>query len=67
MLGIVDSFSNKWVPTNGCQQMGGILMGTNCVPLLVNLFLNFYENEFLDKLIEEGKRRLARKCNLSLH
>ena len=51
----------------GANKWGGILMGTNCVPLLVNLFLNFYENEFLDKLIEEGKRRLARKCNLSLH
>ena len=47
------------------QQMVGILMGTNCAPLLADLFLYSYENEFLDKLIKEGKRKLARKFNLS--
>ena len=43
-------------------------MGTNCanyVPLLVDLFLYSYEDEFLDKLIKEGKRKLAKKLNLS--
>ena len=30
-----------------------------------NLFLYSYENEFLDKLIKEGKRKLARRFNLS--
>ena len=40
-------------------------MGTNCAPLLVDLFLYSYENEFLDKLIKKGKRKLARKFNLS--
>ena len=33
--------------------------------LLADLFLYSYENEFLDKLIKEGKRKLARKFNLS--
>ena len=47
------------------RQMVGIPMGTNCAPLLADLFLYSYENEFLDKLIKEGKRRLARKFNLS--
>ena len=47
------------------RQMVGIPMGTNCVPLLADLFLYSYENEFLDKLIKEGKRKLARKFNLS--
>ena len=47
------------------QQMVGIPMGTNCAPLLADLFLCSYENEFLDKLIKEGKRKLARKFNLS--
>ena len=42
-------------------------MRTNCAPLLVDLFLYSYENEFLDKLIKEGKRKLARKFNLSYH
>ena len=40
-------------------------MGTNCAPLLADLFLYSYENEFLDKLIKEGERKLARRFNLS--
>ena len=47
------------------RRMVGIPMGTNCAPLLANLFLYSYEDEFLDKLIKEGKRKLARKFNLS--
>ena len=47
------------------RQMVGIPMGTNCAPLLADLFLYSYENEFLDKLIKEGKRKLARQFNLS--
>ena len=47
------------------RQMVGIPMGTNYAPLLADLFLYSYENEFLDKLIKEGKRKLARKFNLS--
>ena len=58
MLGLVDSFSNKWL---------AFPMGTNCAPLLADLFLYSYENEFLDKLIKEDKRKLARKFNLSYH
>ena len=42
-------------------------MGTNCALLLANLFLNSSKNEFLDKLIKKGKRKLARKFNLSYH
>ena len=34
------------------RQMVGIPMGTNCVPLLADLFLYSYENEYLDKLIK---------------
>ena len=40
------------------RQMVGIPMGTNCAPLLPDLFLYSYENEFLDKLIKEGKESL---------
>ena len=47
------------------RQMVGIPMGTNCAPLLANLFLYSIENEFLDNLIKEGKRKLARKFSLS--
>ena len=47
------------------RQMVGIPMGTNCAPLLADLFLYSYKNEFLDKLIKDGKRKLARKFILS--
>ena len=47
--------------------MVGILVGTNCAPLLADLLLYSYENEFLDKLIKEGKTKLARKFNLLYH
>ena len=47
------------------RQMDGIPMGINCAPLLADLFLYSFENEFLDKLIKEGKRKLARKFSLS--
>ena len=46
------------------RQMVGIPMATNCVPLLADLFLYSYENERLDKLIKEGKRKLAGRFNL---
>ena len=42
------------------RQTIGIPMGTNCVPLLADLFLYSYESEFLDKLVNEGKRKLAK-------
>ena len=35
--------------------------------LLADLFLYSYKNEFLDKLIKEGKRKHARKFSLSYH
>ena len=44
--------------------MVGIPVRTNCAPLLADLFLYSYENEFLDKLIKEGKWQLARKFSL---
>ena len=37
---------------------------TNCAPLLADLFLYSYENEFLDNMIRSGYRRLARSFNL---
>ena len=46
------------------RQVIGIPMGTNCTPLLTDLFLYSYENEFLDNMIRSGHRRLARSFNL---
>jgi hypothetical protein len=41
------------------QQTVGILMGTNCVPLLADLFLYSYEAEFIQKLLHEKNKPLA--------
>ena len=46
------------------RQVTGVPMGTNCAPLLADLFLYCYENEFLDNMIRSGHRRLARSFNL---
>ena len=46
------------------RQVVGIPMGTNCAPLLADLFLYSYENEFLDNMIRSGHRRLSRSFNL---
>ena len=40
------------------RQTVGIPMGTNCATLLPDLCLFFYENEFSNKLIKEGKKSL---------
>ena len=47
-------------------QVIGISMGTNCAPLLADLFLYSYENEFLDNMIRGGHRRLARSIESML-
>ena len=39
-------------------------MGTNCAPLLVDLFSYSYESEFLDSLVRSGHRKLAWSFNL---
>ena len=36
-------------------QVVGIPMGTNCAPLLADLFLYSYESEFLQKLVKDKK------------
>jgi hypothetical protein len=41
------------------QQSVGIRIGTNCAPLLADLFLYPYEAEFIQKLLHENKKSLA--------
>ena len=52
---------NKYVRFGGqlFRQTVGIPIGTNCAPLLADLFLYSCENELLDK------RKLAKQFNLS--
>ena len=48
---------NMFVSFGGalCQQVVGIPMGTNCAPLLADLFLYSYESEFLQNLVKDKK------------
>ena len=45
------------------HQVIGIQMGTNCAPLLADLFLYSHENEFPDNMINSSHRKLARSFN----
>jgi hypothetical protein len=38
-------------------------MGTNCVPLLADLFLYSYETEFVQKLLRDNNKKLAVSFN----
>jgi hypothetical protein len=40
-------------------------MGTNCAPLLADLFLYSYESEFLQKLVKDKKIHEARAFNVT--
>ena len=57
---------NIFVQFRGClfHQVIGIPMGTNCPPLLAELFRFLCENEYLDNIIRNGHKRLARSFNL---
>ena len=45
------------------QQTIGIPMGTNFAPLLADLFLYSYEAEFVQSLLQAGKKHLAQQFN----
>ena len=47
------------------QQTVGIPMGTNCAPLLADIFLYSYEADFVQSLLSTGKRHLASRFNLT--
>ncbi|KAK3103369.1 hypothetical protein FSP39_018776 [Pinctada imbricata] len=47
------------------RQIVGIPMGTNCAPLLADIFLYSYEAEFIQSLVSEGKRYLASDFNFT--
>ena len=47
------------------QQIVGILMGTNCAPLLANIFLYSYEAEFIQSLLSTGRKQLASRFNFT--
>lgn len=45
------------------RQSIGIPMGTDCAPIVADLFLFSYEYDFLDRLTKQKKLHLARKFN----
>ena len=47
------------------QQTVGIPMGTNCAPLLADIFLYSYEADFVQSLLSTGKKHLASRFNLT--
>ena len=47
------------------QQTIGIPMGTNCAPLLADLFLYSYEAEFIQKLLSNKQKKLAACFNFT--
>jgi hypothetical protein len=47
------------------QQVVSIPMGTNCAPLLADLFLYSYESEFLQNLVKDKKIHETRAFNFT--
>jgi hypothetical protein len=47
------------------QQTFGIPMGTNCAPLLADLFHYSYEADFIHGLLKKNKKKLARSFNFT--
>ena len=41
------------------QQIVRIPMGTNCAPLLADIFLYSYEAEFIQYMLSTGKKKIA--------
>jgi hypothetical protein len=58
--------SNTFILNDGVlrKQILGIPMGTNCAPMLANLYLYFYESRFVDK-VALSDVTLARKMRMS--
>ena len=48
------------------QQTVGIPMGTNCAPLLADLFLYSYEADFIHGLLKKNEKKIARSFNFTL-
>ena len=51
------------------QQIVGIPMGTNCAPLLADIFLYSYEAEFIQSLLSTGKKKnsISVQLHIQIH
>ena len=48
------------------QQTAVIHMGTNCAPLLADLFIYSYEADFMQELLNKNEKKLARSFNFTI-
>ena len=58
---LIDNMDNIFVIFGGrvFQQTVCIPMGTNCAPLLINLFRYLYEADFIQGLLKKNEKKLA--------
>jgi hypothetical protein len=61
MLGFLLDIMYSVVGDQIFQQSVGIPMGTNCAPLLADLFLYSYEAEFVQKLLQDNNKQTKKK------
>ena len=47
------------------QKVIGITKGTNCAPLLADIFIYSYEAEFIQTIIKSGRRHLAKSFHFT--
>jgi hypothetical protein len=59
MLGFLVDNINAVFEDQVFQQSAGIPMGTNCAPLLADLFFYSYQAEFVQKLLRHNNKKLA--------
>jgi len=64
---LIDNIDNIFVIFGGrvFQQTVGIHMGTNCAPLLADLFLYSYEAYFIQGFLKKNEKKLARSFNFT--
>jgi hypothetical protein len=47
------------------EQTVGNYVGTNCVPILADLFVYSYEADFIQRLVRKNEKKLARSFNFT--
>ena len=49
------------------EQTVGNYVGTNCVPILADLFVYSYEADFIQRLVRKNEKKFARSFNFTFH
>ena len=56
---------NKFLTAKLYRQIVGILMGTNCAPLVADVFLFCYERDFMKNLSSDNQTDIIKAFNLT--